>query len=142
MPTPPSPFYLDLPPRPWSLEELRVAVERHRGRTLVLEPAPLSHGGSAIWVATHGADLIVYSQAADLARRIRAIGHQLGHMLLGHQARHDGQQPLFQHLDPALTSLAFTISRYAQADEREADDFASLLVANSTHSGKCQAPLP
>jgi hypothetical protein len=130
----PSPFYLDLPSGPWSLEELRVAVERHRGRTLILEPASLSHEGSAIWVATHVADLIVYDQAADLARRIRAIGHQFGHMLLGHQARHDGQQPLFPHLEPTLISPALTISRYVQADELEADDFASLVVANSTHS--------
>jgi hypothetical protein len=76
------------------------------------------------------ADLIVYDQAADLERRVHAIGHQFGHMLLGHQARHDGQHPLFPNLEPALTSRALTISRYAQADELEADDFASLVVAN------------
>lgn len=83
MPTPPfPPFHLDLPPRPWSLEELRAAVERHRGRQLILEPAPLSRAGSAIWIATGTADLIVYDQAADLPQRVRAVGHQFGHMLL------------------------------------------------------------
>src|SRR5258708_13234004 len=103
MPNPPSPFYLDLPSRPWSLEELRVAVERHRGRTLILEPAPLSHEGSAIWIATHVADLIVYDQAVDLARQVQAIGHQFGHMLLGQQARPHAHPPFSPHLQPPLT---------------------------------------
>ena len=41
MSTPHSPlFYLDLPTSPWSLEEIRVAAERHQGRKLILEPAP------------------------------------------------------------------------------------------------------
>jgi hypothetical protein len=133
MPTPLATFYLALPPRPWSLEELGVAVERHRGRKLILEPAPLSRAGSAIWIATGTADLIVYDRAADLAPRVHAVGHQLGHMLLGHQAPHDGWQSLFPHLEPAVVTRAFTISHYTQADELAADDFAALLVTSTTH---------
>lgn len=133
MPTPLATFYLVLPPRPWSLEELGVAVERHRGRKLILEPAALSLAGSAIWIATGTADLIVYDRAADPAQRVHAVGHQLGHMLLGHQALHDGWQSLFPHLEPSLAGSTFMFSRYAQADELAADDLASLLVANSMH---------
>jgi hypothetical protein len=59
------PFHLESFPRPWRLEEFRVAVERHRGRRLILEPAPLSRCGSAMWIAAHAADLIVYDQAAE-----------------------------------------------------------------------------
>jgi hypothetical protein len=94
----PLPFRLDLPPPPWSLEEITAAVERHRGRRLIVEPAPLSRSGSAIWIATDVADLIGYDQIAGPARRLQAIGHQLGHMLLGHRAGDDSQQFLFPHL--------------------------------------------
>jgi hypothetical protein len=129
----PLPFRLDLPPPPWSLEEIAAAVERHRGRRLIVEPAPLSRSGSAIWIATQVADLIVYDQAAEPAQRLRAVGHQFGHMLFGHQARQDGQQFLFPHLEVALVDKAFTISRYEQADEIRADRFASLLAAGVMH---------
>jgi hypothetical protein len=124
---------LDLPPRPWSLEDLSAAVERHRGRRLIVEPAPLSITGSAIWIATDAADLIVYDQAADPAQRLRAIGHQFGHMLLDHQPSQDGQQLLLPHSESAQPDLAFTISRYRQADELQAGAFASLLAADAMH---------
>jgi hypothetical protein len=74
--------------------------------------------------------LIIYDQAIDPLRQLHAIGHQLGHLLLGHQGR-DNLQSLFQHLDPALAGTAPVISRYAETDELEADNFASMLVARA-----------
>jgi hypothetical protein len=134
MPTPPPFSSLELPPPPWSLEEFRAAVERQRGRRLIAEPAPLSSSGSAIWIATWAADLIVYDQAAHPAQQLRSIGHQLGHMLLGHQANPGGDQSLFPHLDPDAVSAALSTSSYAQADELAAEEFATLLITNAMRS--------
>jgi hypothetical protein len=80
------------------------------------------------------ADLIVYGQAADPVHRLRAVGHHLGHMLLGHQAAHDGNQSLFPHLDPDVVSATLSISSYAQADELAAEEFATLLITNAHHA--------
>jgi hypothetical protein len=133
MPTPLSPFRLDLSALPRNLEALRAAVERQRGRRLILEPAFLSHSGSAIWIATHEADLIVYDQAAEPARRLQAICHQFGHMLLGHQGRRDRQRTLFPHLD-VTAATTVPITGYTHHDELEADDFAAFLVTRVTRS--------
>ena len=133
VPTPPS-LSLDLPiPRPWSLEHFRQALETRRGRTLLLEPAPLPHGCTALRMTTGTADLVIYDQTLDSQRQLHAIGHQLAHLLLGHQGR-DDRHSLFPHLDPALSATAPLISRYAESDELEADTFALLLTArvNST----------
>jgi hypothetical protein len=130
VPTPPS-LSLAVPiPHPWNLEQFRAALESHRGRTLLLQPAALPHGWAAVRVTTAGADSIVYDQAIDPQRQLHAIGHQLGHLLLGHQGR-DDRPSLFPHLDPALAATAPVISRYAKADELEADTFASMLVASA-----------
>jgi len=80
VPTPPS-LSLAVPiPRPWNLEQFRAALESHRGRTLLLQPASLPHGWGALRVTTAGADMIVYDQAIDSQRQLRAIGHQLAQL--------------------------------------------------------------
>jgi hypothetical protein len=130
VPTPPS-ASLALPiPQPWNLEQFRAALEARRGRALLLEPATLPRGCAALRITTDAADLIIYDLAPDSRRQLHAIGHQLAHLLLGHQGR-DDRQSLFPHLDPVLHATAPAISRYAEADEMEADTFASLIVARA-----------
>jgi Zn-dependent peptidase ImmA (M78 family) len=130
MPTPPSPG-LTLPiPQPWDLEHFRAALEARQGRPLLFEAAPLPQGCAALRVTTDAADLIIYNQALDSRRQLHAIGHQLAHLLLGHQCQ-DDHQSLFPHLDPALTATAPPIVRYSEADESEADHFAALLIARA-----------
>jgi hypothetical protein len=103
VPTPPS-LSLTLPiPRPWNLEQFRLALQACRGRALLLESAPLPQGCAALRVTTDAADLIIYDQAIDSRLQLHAIGHQLAHLNLGHQGQ-DDRRSLFQHLDPALTA--------------------------------------
>jgi hypothetical protein len=45
----------------------------------------------------------------------------------------DTQQFLFPHLEVALADKTFAIYRYEQADELQADSFASLLAAGVMH---------
>jgi hypothetical protein len=115
-------------PSPWNLEQFRSALQARRSRALLLEPAALPRGCAALRLTTDTADLIVYDQALDPQRQLHAIGHQLGHLLLGHHGR-DDRQSLFAHVDPALTATAPLVSRYAETDELDADTFAALLVA-------------
>jgi hypothetical protein len=130
VPTPPS-LSLTLPiPRPWNLEHFRLALQARRGRALLLEPAPLPQGCAALRVTTGAADLIIYDQALDSRLQLHAIGHQLAHLILGHQGQ-DDRRSLFPHLDPALTAAAPVIDVYSETDEREADHFASLLIARA-----------
>jgi hypothetical protein len=131
VPTPP-PLSLALPaiPRPWNLEHFRAALEASRGRALLFEPAPLPRGCTALRVTTGAADLIIYDQALNPRAQLHAIGHQLAHLLLGHQGR-DERESLFPHLDPVLLATAPAILRYAETDEIEADTFASLLMAKA-----------
>jgi hypothetical protein len=134
MPVPtPLPLSLALPaiPRPWNLEHFRAALEARRGRALLFEPASLPRGCTALRVTTEAADLIIYDLALDPGRQLHAIGHQLAHLLLGHQGR-DEREPLFPHLGPVLLATAPAILRYAETDELEADTFASLLVAKAS----------
>src|SRR5260370_11362272 len=127
VPTPP-PRSLSVPiPHPWNLEQFRAALERHRGRTLLLEQASLPQGRVALCMTTAAADLIVYDHHVDSQRQLHAIRHQLGPLLLCHHGS-DDRQP---HLDPALIPTAPLISRYDETDELAADNFASLLVARA-----------
>ena len=135
---PANPHHMDdLIPHPFSLEQFRLAVERRTGRRLVLEPAPLA---GAAWVETADTDLIIYDQAADADQQLRAIGHEVAHLLLGHQA-HERPSP-FAHLDPATVAETVTVHGYSQADEREADDFAFLLLSAASNALPATAQRP
>ena len=90
----------------------------------MLEPAPLA---GAMLIRTDETDLIIYDQAADADQQLRLIGHEVAHLLLGHHAR-ERPSP-FTHLDPAAVAETVTFHGYSQADEREADDFARLLLS-------------
>ena len=84
---------------PEGLDDLKVAVERKRGRTLVLTPAPLSQGGTLL-IETGGADVMIVSQADSPADQLRAIAHHLAHLMCGHQGAPDDHV-----LQTALPSL-------------------------------------
>ena len=130
---PPVPLFQDVIPCPWSLAELRDNVERHRNRPLTLTAVPLPRGSSGLWISTATADLIIYSQAASPAQQLCAIGHQVAHLLLGHQAvpSASASPALFPHLDPALVATVLTTWRFAPVDEMAADEFAALVAARA-----------
>jgi hypothetical protein len=138
MPMPASPHHMDdLVPHLFSLERFRLAIERRSGRRLVLEPAPLA---GAMWIRTRDTDLIIYDQAADADQQLQAIGHEVAHLLLGHQAL-ERPSP-FAHLDPAAVAETVTFHGYSQADEQEAHDFALLLLSTASNAAPATAQRP
>jgi hypothetical protein len=134
----PLPLFRDVIPSPWSLDEFRVKVERHRHARLLIAAAPLRLGISGLWIVTTAGDLIVYNEAVNPAQQLRAIGHQAAHLLLGHQAMPSASasQALFPHLATSFAAAVLPISSFAPADEMAADEFASLLVARALPSGE------
>jgi hypothetical protein len=83
-------------------------------------------------IRTSDTDLIIYDQAAHADQQLQLIGHEVAHLLLGHQP-HERPSP-FTHLDPAAVAEAVTFHGYSQADEREADNFARLLLSAATNA--------
>lgn len=86
--------------------------------------------------STDHTDYIVYEQDTMPDDQMRIISHVLGHMVLGHQgipiADSDVIWLLFPDLDPgmvaAMLAQPFTSTVYSQAEELEAETFASLLL--------------
>jgi hypothetical protein len=126
MPMPSGPDDTDgLIPQPFSLEQFRHAVERRTGRNLLLEPAPLD---GAARISTPDTDLIIYDETADPDQQLRAIAHEVAHLLLGHQP-HRLPSP-YVHLDPAAVATeTVAFHGYSRADEQEAADFAAWLMS-------------
>jgi IrrE N-terminal-like domain len=125
------------------LDDLRVAVERKRGRTLILTPAPLTQG-STLLIETGSADVIIVSQADSPADQLQAIAHHLAHLMCGHQGAPDDHllQRVFPRLAPGKASASLTTSRYAPEEEREAEAQATRFVAHGTRSPGTRSPRP
>lgn len=123
-------------PRPFDIDVFRAALEAQRNRRLVLTAATLPPGCTGLWAASRSADYIFYGRDAAPAEQLRAIGHELGHMILGHGGTQistsEFARLLFPHLDPnkVATALALVpvIARYSATEEAEAEVFASLLL--------------
>jgi hypothetical protein len=109
--SPPPPVILDRSHWPWFC----AAIERTRGRRLLLAAAELSSPRLSLWVASAHVDLIVYPAGATPIEQLRAIAHQAAHVLLGHQA--------------AASDIA-TVALFSGSDELAADGLASQLVAS------------
>jgi hypothetical protein len=120
-------------PSPWDWPRLHDAIEQARGRPLLLAPAELPTGLSSLWIATGDIDLIVFSNAADQAEQLLGIAHQAAHILLGHQpGSGDATPSLFPHLVPEFAAATLAISRFSEADELAANNFASRMGTGLT----------
>ncbi len=128
---PATPLCPDLAALPGSLDDLKAAVERKRGRPLALTSAPLSPGSSTLLIEMDTVDLLIVSQAGSPADQLHAIAHQLAHLVRGHQGTPDDHllRVAFPHLAPDLVAASLAACRYAPEDEHEADAYATRFVA-------------
>ena len=124
-------------PDPWDWASYRAAIEQVRGRPLLLAPVERL---SSLWIATSDADLILYPGSADQIRQLREIAHQAAHVLLGHQPAPYDAGHLFPHLDPELVTTVLAISRYSQADEQAAAEFAARVVTAALAAAPPEGP--
>jgi hypothetical protein len=129
-------------PVPWGIEALVDRLSTLRGRRIELiswgfpsEPdAP-----TGMWIPTGKADYVFYEDTASPRRREQIIGHELGHLLLGHTPRlSEAPDELIAALAPTVSPelahrlLVLARTGYGQAEEAVAELFGTSLIRAAT----------
>jgi hypothetical protein len=132
----------DCVPQPWSIDTFvtRLAARRRRPIELVSWPFPAEgNAPTGLWIPTGRADYVFYDAAATPARRAQIIGHELGHLLLGHSPRlSEAPAGLIESLAPSLNEdlarrlLVMARTGYAEREEAAAELFGTSLIRFAT----------
>ncbi|GIG92146.1 UBA domain-containing protein [Plantactinospora endophytica] len=117
-----------------SMETLCEQIGRQRNRPIRLLPMPLHEARPCgIWLALPDADLIVYEANTTRMHQDHIVAHELAHVVCGHSVLGDDRpfdpRQLFPDLDPGLVRTLLGRSHYSDAQEREAEVLASLLLS-------------
>lgn len=125
-------------PVPWGIDALVTRLAVHRGRSIhliVWEFEPDDEGPTGVWMPSANADYIFFDATASPARREQIIGHELGHMLLGHVPRlQEAPDALLTILAPSLSPelsrrvLGLARRAYSDFDEAMAEEFGTALI--------------
>lgn len=125
-------------PAPWDIDVFVARLAEHRGRPIALVPwtfEGVQASTSGMFLPSAQTDYVFYDAAASPARREQIIGHELGHLLLGHnpqlQDAPDGLlQALAPDLSPALARRVLALARtgYDDAHEAAAELFGTSLT--------------
>lgn len=109
-----------------TIEQLTELVAEGRGRPIELVEFafPARGGMSGLWIAQKDADVIAYAPSSAL-RRDAIIGHELGHMLCGHELQ-GGEGLDLQDIDVARYLAR---EHYGTAREAEAERMGTLIAA-------------
>ena len=125
---------LALLPDPWSADEFVHRVAEHRGRPIQLLTYPLSSDDpTGFWLSTADTDYIVIPETAGGSRRDAIIGHELAHIVLGHDPlpANDtaGLAAVAPSSSPELVGRFLPRQGYGADIEREAETLATRLIA-------------
>ncbi|MFJ9608845.1 regulator component [Kitasatospora sp. NPDC101176] len=121
-------------PDPFTVEAFRAALERLRGRPIVLEPLPALGADlpCGLWIALPSIDVVYYEERTSPAHQDLIKLHELGHVLCGHQGSLDLSRlaALLPDLTPELVGEVLGAGRtsYETAEEQEAEMIALLLA--------------
>ena len=133
-------------PRRLSIDQLRAELELERDRALQYTPIGTRSGGPCgLWIAlAEGNDDFSKQDTAPL-HELRIIGHETGHLLLGHQGTYVGGDELIRLLLPEFDSGLVPgvpgCTIYTAAEEDEAEIFASLLLERIAAVQPAPAPV-
>ena len=117
---------------PTSVEELSDQLSRQRDRPIQLMAHPRLGEMSGFWIGLDDADTVFYDEALTGLHREHVIAHELAHIAFGHG--HDEVMApevlaaLFPLLDPTQVRRMLARQEYSEAEEREAEVFASMLL--------------
>jgi hypothetical protein len=134
-------------PAPLTPESLRAALERTRGRPLIVAAVPMPPGRPAMWIGTACCDYILYEPSLPPSRQVWAVACQAGHMLAGHRGNSAGEDvaaSLFPGLDPAVVTVELPApAAFTTAEVQEAEALAAVLVTRITPTAESvrQPPL-
>lgn len=121
---------------PLDIGELCARLGDQRGRPIrVLPMTARPTDPSGIWLATDAADYVFYEQNTSRLHREHIILHEIGHLLLEHSGgvvlTDTTAQLLMPDLDPTHVRRTLTRSNYSDAEEQEAELFASLVMSET-----------
>lgn len=128
-------------PVPWDLGVFINNLAEMRGRPIRLVPtdtAALADSPCGIWVARDHDDLILHEIGTTDYHIDQIVGHEIGHMLLGHRRNpafgddkareHDLCRQVLPDIDPQSVRAVLGRTNGGSDQERDAEMFASLLM--------------
>lgn len=130
-------------PDPFDMRKFLTGLARQRGRTIELIPATLPVTlPCGMLISTDDADYIFHATDTTPLHAQHIDMHEVGHLLLDHAVESvDDQAPMLAHqaavrsllpdLSPELIRRILGRTVYSDAHEREAELFASILLART-----------
>lgn len=128
-------------PVPWDRNVFIENLGQMRGRAIRLIPidtAALADSPCGLWLACADEDLILHEVGTTEYHIDQIVGHEIGHILLGHgrSASHAADEmqertvcrQALPDLDPGTVRAVLGRADYASGQERDAEMFASLLL--------------
>lgn len=123
-------------PLPFTLEAFCGQIADLRGRPLHLKALPQPTDPAlptGLWLNGENADYVFFDEQTSELHRQQIVLHEIGHMLFGHDDELlDDNDTLFRGpQDPLRRDLLrriHTRRRYSTIQEREAEEFATLLL--------------
>ena len=132
-------------PTPWNIDVFVDRLAKHRERPIALVPwtfEGVDASTSGMFLPSANTDYVFYAAAASPARREQIIGHELGHLLLGHNPQlQDAPDGLLQALAPDVSPslarrvLALARTGYDDAHEAAAELFGTSLTQLAANAG-------
>lgn len=145
-------------PVPWDRDTFIAAVAEMRGRPITLIPtdtAALTDSPCGLWLARKHDDLILHEAGTSEYHIDQIICHEIGHMVLDHRTlpgestrttrdqemaeRAAAIRAVLPDLDPATVSSVLGRTNYDNAQERDAEMFASLLMIAAAEAADSQS---
>ncbi|SCF29264.1 protein of unknown function [Micromonospora purpureochromogenes] len=134
-------------PEPFDIRALCQVLGQRRGRPIHLVPIKLpARTVCGMFVPTGDFDAIFFEQNTSPLHQMLIIGHELGHLIAGHQTTEvldpEASRMLLPDLDPQLVQRSLGRSNYAAAEEREAEMIGSLLLRRTRRGASEEDDLP
>lgn len=121
-------------PDPFDLEEFLQVVAADRGRPIKVRPLAgeqLPTVPCGLWIAGETADWVFVEDSTSPLHREHIVLHEVAHMICGHTTKLDHPSLLLPHLDPTRVRMVLGRTSYSNAQEREAEALASLLLSRA-----------
>ena len=128
-------------PVPWDRDVFIANIAAQRGRPIHLIPtdtAALAGSPCGLWLTREHDDLILHEIGTSPYHVFNIVGHEIGHMMLGHGrnrafgADRDREEDLCRRvlpaIDPETVQAVLGRTDYASDQERDAEMFAHILM--------------
>jgi hypothetical protein len=128
-------------PVPWDRDQFVENMARLRGRPIRLIPTPtpaVPGSPCGLWLKRDTDDVVVHEVGTSEYHMDQIVCHEIGHMVLGHDRPRISGPTIASHselcttllpdLDPATVRGVLGRTDYGDAQERDAEMFASMLL--------------